>query len=294
MAVDRLAELRNKYGGAVESRIDIPVETKSELEGFFADVARVQAGIKEIEQLTEDIRAKHGDKIKNVNPDDDAALHEDLDSLMTSVTNKSGDVKRALKLMEEQIKLLDKSAQPAEVRIQENQRQHLVNSFVAAMKTYQKVSEQCSAKYKDRVKFRIQLTADAKGKKMSSDEVDEMARVLIEEGKEDAIFEQAKDTLERIRENHRDILRIESSMREVNQIFADMAVLVEEQGDLLNDIVANVSRSVDYVQRGREEMRTAKLYAKKSRKKMCCAIFLLLVIAGIILVPMYLSGAFKG
>ena len=94
-------------------------------------------------------------------------------------------------------------------------------------------------------------------------QAEKLAAQLLEEGREDAIFQQAQDVLVQVQENHRDILRIEASMRELHQIFAEMAVLVEEQGELMDDIMANVSKSVDYVQKGREELHQAKVNTKQ-------------------------------
>lgn len=45
-----------------------------------------------------------------------------------------------------------------------------------------------------------------------------------------------------------------------------MAILVEAQGELIDQIEYNVSQSRDYVKRGNEELRLANKYQKKSRK----------------------------
>nr|BAC83655.1 putative syntaxin-related protein(knolle) [Oryza sativa Japonica Group] len=67
-----------------------------------------------------------------------------------------------------------------------------------------------------------------------------------------------------------------------DQIFADMATLVDAQGETLNDIENQVQNAVDHIQRGTGELRTAKRLQKKSRKCMFIAIIILLVIAAIV------------
>uniref|UniRef100_A0A0E0I0L7 t-SNARE coiled-coil homology domain-containing protein n=1 Tax=Oryza nivara TaxID=4536 RepID=A0A0E0I0L7_ORYNI len=67
-----------------------------------------------------------------------------------------------------------------------------------------------------------------------------------------------------------------------SQIFADMATLVDAQGETLNDIENQVQNAVDHIQRGTGELRTAKRLQKKSRKCMFIAIIILLVIAAIV------------
>ena len=45
-----------------------------------------------------------------------------------------------------------------------------------------------------------------------------------------------------------------------------MAILVDSQGEMLNQIEFNVSQSVDYVVKGNEQLRSAVKLQKKSRK----------------------------
>ena len=110
-----------------------------------------------------------------------------------------------------------------------------------------------------------------------------------------------------VQERHRDITRLETSIAELHQLFLDMSVLVEAQGELLDQIEFTVSQSVNYTGKVRtaqphadscwpheapacatqavEELRTANKYQKKVRKKMCCVICIILVIIAIIAIP---------
>ena len=64
-----------------------------------------------------------------------------------------------------------------------------------------------------------------------------------------------------------------------------MSVLVESQGELLDQIEYTVGQSVNYTGKAVEELRTATKYQKKVRKKMCCVIVILIIILIIILAP---------
>ena len=74
-------------------------------------------------------------------------------------------------------------------------------------------------------------------------------------------------------------------MRELNQLFSDLAVLVNEQGELMDQILSNVQTSVQYVEKGRDELQKAKKYGKKSRKKLCWVMMVVFVIFLFILIP---------
>lgn len=67
-----------------------------------------------------------------------------------------------------------------------------------------------------------------------------------------------------------------------SQLFVDMAVLVESQGELLNQIEHNVEQAVGYVTQGVDELNKASDHQKASRKKMFIICCIVVVIGGII------------
>ncbi|XXG59323.1 hypothetical protein AAC387_Pa04g1428 [Persea americana] len=114
---------------------------------------------------------------------------------------------------------------------------------------------------------------------------------LIETGKSEQIFSKAiqemgraqiLDTVEEIQERYDAVKEIEKKLLDLHQVFMDMAVLVEAQGDLIDNIETQVTNAVDHVQSGTDALKTAKSLQKKSRKCMMIAIILLLIIAIII------------
>ncbi|CAK9137878.1 unnamed protein product [Ilex paraguariensis] len=68
------------------------------------------------------------------------------------------------------------------------------------------------------------------------------------------------------------------------RIFLDMAVLVDAQGDMLDNIESQVSSAVDHVRSGNTALQKAKSSQKNSRKWMCIAILILLIIVIVIVV----------
>ncbi|KAH6806207.1 syntaxin of plants 131 [Perilla frutescens var. frutescens] len=116
---------------------------------------------------------------------------------------------------------------------------------------------------------------------------------LIETGDSEQIFQKAireqgrgmvMDTLEEIQERHDAVRDIEKKLLDLHQIFLDMAVLVEAQGDMLNNIESQVHAAVEHVQSGNTALQRAKSLQKSSRKCMCIAtfIFLLIVVVGVV------------
>nr|CAD1819733.1 unnamed protein product [Ananas comosus var. bracteatus] len=118
---------------------------------------------------------------------------------------------------------------------------------------------------------------------------------LIETGKSEQILKdaiqapgrgQVMDTLSEIQERHDTVRELEGKLLELQQIFLDMAVLIEAQGDMLDNIESHVSSAVDHVQSGTVSLQKAKKLQKNSRKWMCIAILVLLMIVAIIVVAL--------
>lgn len=86
------------------------------------------------------------------------------------------------------------------------------------------------------------------------------------------------DTIQEIQERHDAVKEIERNLKELHQVFLDMAVLVEAQGAQLDDIESNVTRAQSFVRGGTEQLQTAREHQKSSRKWTCYAIIILLAI----------------
>jgi syntaxin 1B/2/3 len=122
------------------------------------------------------------------------------------------------------------------------------------------------------------------GQRVDEERID----ALIESGEAESIFQRAildqgrgrvLDTLAEIQERHRAVKGLEQSLMELHQIFLDMAVLVEAQGELLDNVERQVARSVEYVQSGTVALQDAKRLQKNTRKWMCCGVIVLLLVA---------------
>lgn len=133
------------------------------------------------------------------------------------------------------------------------------------------------------------------GEKASDEQIDQ----LIETGEAENLFQKAilaqgrgrlLDTLNEINERHEAVKELNKSLLELHQMFLDMAVLVEQQGVMLDNIEKQVSRAVDHVQQGTKNLENAKNLGKNTRKWMCCALVVLLIIAAIIVVVVFLQS----
>ncbi|PHT45282.1 Syntaxin-related protein KNOLLE [Capsicum baccatum] len=97
------------------------------------------------------------------------------------------------------------------------------------------------------------------------------------------------ETVVEIQDRHDAAKEIEKSLLELHQIFLDMAVMVEAQGEKMDDIEHHVVNAAQYVNDGTKNLKTAKEYQKSSRKWMCIGIIILLILILVVIIPIATS-----
>lgn len=115
----------------------------------------------------------------------------------------------------------------------------------------------------------------------SSHEYEQQAALLMESRRQgvalvenELVFNEAI-----IEEREQGIQEIQQQIGEVNEIFKDLAVLVHDQGAVIDDISSNIERSHAATKQGTTQL----VKASKSQKSSSSLVCLLLVIFGIIL-----------
>ncbi|CAK7341317.1 unnamed protein product [Dovyalis caffra] len=111
-----------------------------------------------------------------------------------------------------------------------------------------------------------------------------LKRAIQEHGKGKVL-----ETVVEIQDRHDAAKEIEKSLLELHQVFLDMAVMVEAQGEQMDDIEHHVLNASHYVKDGTKKLNSAKAYQRSSRKWMCIGIILLLIIILVIVIPIATS-----
>ncbi|OIW04022.1 hypothetical protein TanjilG_30298 [Lupinus angustifolius] len=171
-------------------------------------------------------------------------------------------------------------------RARMNMTNALTKKFKDLMTEFQTLRQRIQDEYREVVERRV-ITVT--GTRPDDETIDH----LIETGNGEQIFQQAileagrgqvVSTVEEIQERHDAVKEIEKKLLDLHQIYLDMAVLVDAQGEILDNIESQVNNAVDHVQRGTSALQSAKKLQKNSRKWMCIAIIILLIIVAVIVV----------
>ncbi|KAK4777545.1 hypothetical protein SAY87_017732 [Trapa incisa] len=262
----------------------IEMMPSSDLDKFFEEVESVKDDLKELNSLHQRLQAAH-EQSKMLH---DARAVKGLRSTMEA------DVTAALqkaKVVKVRLEALDRS-NAASLSMpgcgpgssSDRTRTSVVNGLRKklqdSMESFNKLRQKISSEYRETIQRRyFNVTGE------NPDE--QILDRLISTGESEtfmqkAIQEQGRgrvlDTIYEIQERHDAVKDMEKSLQELHQVFLDMAVLVQSQGEQLHDIESQVNRASSFVRGGTERLQTARKYQISTRKWTCFAILLLLVI----------------
>jgi len=246
---------------------------------FFEDVASIKQGMAHIKKNIRSIEDTYGQSLVAVGLEQNSKSSQDLERLIDETNLAATDVRNRLKEMDAENKKLEgKEKGTAQQRIRSNMHGTLTRKFLDLMAEYQEVQTKFKNKFRERVERQYRIVKpDATNEEieeaLESGNTQVFAQELLNKRHEDA-----KNALNYIENRHRDILRLEQSIKELHQLFLDMAILVESQGEMIDQIEYNVMQSVQYTKEGVKNLQKANKLQKSARKKMCCIIGILIVI----------------
>ncbi|GJT95851.1 syntaxin-124-like protein [Tanacetum coccineum] len=263
-------------GGVVKETVD--------LDNFFQDVEKVKDDMLVVEKIYKKLQDANEESKMLQNANKIKQLRSKMDSDFTQLL-------KIVKVIKGKLEALDKSnvenrkipgcgPGSSADRTRTSVVSGLGKKLKIMMDDFQELRAQINDEYKETIGRRYFTITGEKAN-------DELIDDLISSGKSEdflqkAIQEQGRgqimDTISEIQERHDAILDIEKSLIELHQIFLDMAVLVDAQGQQLNDIESHVAHASSFVRLGTEQVVQAKELQKSSRKCTCIAIGLSLVI----------------
>ncbi|XP_035904681.1 syntaxin-1A isoform X4 [Anopheles maculipalpis] len=282
MTKDRLAALQAAQSDDEDMPEDVAVPVEgSFMEDFFKEVEEIRMMIDKIQANVEEVKKKHSAILSA--PQSDEKTKQELEDLMADIKKTANRVRGKLKGIEQNIEQEEQQSKSnADLRIRKTQHSALSRKFVEVMTEYNRTQTD----YRERCKGRIQRQLEITGRATTNEELEEM----LEQGNS-AVFtqgiimetQQAKQTLADIEARHADIIKLENSIRELHDMFMDMAMLVESQGEMIDRIEYHVEHAMDYVQTATQDTKKALKYQSKARRKKIW-IALCVLIAIIILV----------
>ncbi|KFP01309.1 Syntaxin-19, partial [Calypte anna] len=199
-----------------------------------------------------------------------------------SVLKKESNIAREIKIQAEHIsKSLDelsKTVKKAEnehgpsratVRILASQHAFLSQRYLNAMLSY---NDAITVKQEKCRRF-IVRQLEVAGKEVSEEEVNDM----LQQGKWEIFNENlltevkiTKAQLSEIEQRHKELVNLENQIKDLKELFMQISVLVEEQGEMINNIEICMNNTIEYTQESKEKFGLAVKYRKRNPCKVIC------------------------
>jgi len=254
---------------------------------FFQDVGSIKSMMSNIRRNVKLIEEKYVQSLNSISIDQGSKSGNEIQKLIDETNKYITDIRNKLDEMKKQNTQSKDKITPTELRIRTNMQGTLTQKFLELAQEYQEVQTNYKNKYQEKIERQYKIAKpDATPEEIEEAiESGDSSKVFANQILDSHLHQQAKNALAYIEARHQDIKRIESSIQQLHQLFVDMAVLVDAQGEMLNQIEFNVSQSVVYTAKGVEELKSAVKLQKKSRKKMYIIIVIIVIIIIVVLAP---------
>uniref|UniRef100_A0AAQ4PL90 Syntaxin 3b n=1 Tax=Gasterosteus aculeatus aculeatus TaxID=481459 RepID=A0AAQ4PL90_GASAC len=245
-----------------DDEVEICVDNAAFMDEFFLQIEDIRNSIDKIDENVSEVK-----KIFSVilsAPTSDQKTQDDLEAITNDIKKMANNARNKLKTIERNLESEEQERVSADMRIRKSQHAVLSRKFVEVMTKYNEAQVDFRERSKGRIKRQLEIT----GKATTDDELDEMLEsgnaAVFTAGIVDAGI--SKQALSEIEARHKDIVRLESSIKELHDMFVDIAMLVESQGDIVDNIEQNVSKSLDHIVVAKEQTKKAIRHQAKARK----------------------------
>uniref|UniRef100_A0A8C1CNP2 Syntaxin-3 n=1 Tax=Cyprinus carpio carpio TaxID=630221 RepID=A0A8C1CNP2_CYPCA len=257
-----LNQLKKLKSDQTPDDVEIPVEKKEFMDEFFAQIEEIRTSIDKIDENIGEIKRLYSVILSA--PTSDQKTQDELEAVTNEIKKLANNARNKLKSIEQILASNTEERVSADIRIKKSQHAILAKRFVEVMTKY----NEAQVEFRDKSKGRIQRQLEITGKTTTDEELEEML-----DGGNAAVFTAgimdsgiSKQALSEIEARHKDIMRLESSIKELHDMFVDIAMLVENQGSIIERIESNMDQSVGFVERAVADTKKAAKFQQEARR----------------------------
>lgn len=265
-------------------RYDSAQTSDKYMDEFFQEVSVIKGQLNKIKLNQQKLLTAHEMSKSITRAEEMKAVREKMQLDINEVNKIAHELKNRLerlqKLNETSLSRKGSEAGTASARTRSSVTAALSKKLKDMMAEFQDLRARLQSEYREVVERRTLIVT---GQRPTEQQVEHM----IETGESETIFQKAiqeqgrghiQDTVAEIQERHEAVVGLEKSLMELHQIFLDMAVLVEAQGAMLDNIENQVGTARDHVSSGVTHLTSAKQYQKSTRKWQCALLLVVLCI----------------
>eukprot|EP01127_Copromyxa_protea_P019811 TRINITY_DN6509_c0_g1_i1.p1 TRINITY_DN6509_c0_g1~~TRINITY_DN6509_c0_g1_i1.p1 ORF type:complete len:264 (-),score=69.89 TRINITY_DN6509_c0_g1_i1:68-859(-) len=181
-----------------------------------------------------------------------------IDSMVDSINLKSNSLQDSIeKMVEIEDEQADEFVQTKR-RIKDNLQNSLMQELSEYLKHYQlvqqKINDRSTGLLVQQVKLRNPYATECEVEEFIKSGGDEEQQQLMLMNP----ISSTQESKNYMNQRHRDILKLEHSLKEVNQLFSDMAILVQQQGEVIDRVSYQIANIKVQVEEGKTTLQEAR------------------------------------
>jgi len=266
------------------------------LKDFFDDAAVVQKSLTAGRETVKRMGRWPDEVLQATTSEQDQAASEALHDMVAEGNRHMQDAKQALDHCREQARKAvakEKAARTdtaAANKIRENALRGMAQKLQLLLRDFQQIQMECKKALQNRQFRELQLacpeaTNEEVHGMLAAGETSSMLVAQKMAGTHALLLEE----VHRIREKHQDILQLERSVADLNQLFKEAAILVDSQGELLDSIEENVHHANEHTQEAEKELTQTVQIQRNTMKWSCCLWITIIILLVVVFIPMFIS-----
>ena len=211
-------------------------------------------------------------------------LESQVETIIQTIHNGLNSGEDHLKKLREQARRddLEQILLADDIRVMAHQLRVMGERFWNTLEMYR--TEQRRAR-----ELRFELAAEV-CRVIKPDITDEVIRHVMENPELlDSDLTAAENAYRDIQDRHGDIQRLEESVTTLHEITVDLAIFVDRQGKVIDNVQANTERAADHAVEVRQELTSAVQYQRNARKTKLCVCVWMFVLGAMIAIIITLT-----
>ncbi|XP_039292786.1 syntaxin isoform X3 [Nilaparvata lugens] len=273
-----------------------------ELDNVYKKVQQIKDLIQKIEDETIELRRIQDSSLKTVIATKSEEHKTRLDASMLTIRGASKEARRAiqeLQAIQDGGAGTKMAAGPLTKRVLGTQLPMINRQYLNAMQQYQDALVAYKDKTETMIKKQLTIVVEsvigrrpplvpvAANHKLTNEELEELfdkqdTSVFVENYIQKTM--EARQNLQDIRDRHQELMNLEKSIIELHEMFGDVAILVENQGEMIDRVESYVGNGVELVKKGQIELTEAERSQKRARKKKMMLIICLISVLAIFII----------
>ncbi|OII72499.1 uncharacterized protein cubi_00494 [Cryptosporidium ubiquitum] len=266
-----------------------------EMSSYYSEIRSIGVSLGYINKMIDEIRINKQRALLTTSSSEDEEISENLSKILDETHERTLELKNNIEYLRAQNENLKKKAskkEAAEIMIRENLLQTISKRFRETISEFQAVQSEYKAEMRNKIFRQIKIVypdVTQNTIELIAEEEGKITTTQLIKMKLSGSHETIGNAITDLQDRYRDIRRLEKSVEELQQLFIELASLINEQGEMLDHIEFSVSTARDYTEKADIELISARKYQKRTQKKMLWIILCIFILIFVVMLPIIIG-----